>query len=207
MNIDNDILDKLTAEAMVSPRLRRNYDLRTTPDDTSQRMLNAIEPGAQIPIHRHNGSTELVILLRGRAIQYCYDDEGHVTEAILLVPSGQQVLDTAGAYAVSMSCSMMSVEVGRWHRLESLEHGTVIFECKDGAYEPIDESDILNIENDKEMEQKELIKKIYEWVEFQMRSNIGEPYRTIEVARNLGVAEEDVIDAMKADEKLLQFLY
>lgn len=143
MNIDTKLLDELTAAAAESPRLRMNYDLRNTPEDGSQRMLNAMEPGTKIPIHRHNASSELVVLIRGRAIQYFYDDSGNMTEAVLLVPSCEHALDSGGPFAVTSSCSMMCVEAGRWHRLEPLVHGTVVFECKDGAYEPLGDEDIL----------------------------------------------------------------
>ena len=66
MNIDQQVLDDLIAQAKASPRLRMNYDLRNTPEDNSQRMLNALEPGTVIPIHRHLASSETVVLLRGR---------------------------------------------------------------------------------------------------------------------------------------------
>lgn len=131
MIIDKSLLDSLTAAAKESPRLRANYDLRTSAGDTSQRMLNALEPGTLVPIHRHTHSTETVVMLRGRGIQYYYNDAGEVIDQILLEAGGP--------------CAMMSVEVGQWHRLESLESGTVIFEAKDGAYEPIREEDILTI--------------------------------------------------------------
>ena len=94
-------------------------------------MLNALEPGTVLPIHRHRRTTETVVILRGSATQYFYDDNGNVTE---------QVTITAG----TPDCGM-SVEVGRWHRLVCHESGTVIFEAKDGAYEPIGEEDILTV--------------------------------------------------------------
>ena len=144
MNIDSRILDELSAQAAESPRLRKNYDLRTTPGDGSQRMLNALEPGTCVPVHRHNGSTEVVTMIRGRAIQYFYDDSGNLTDAVLLVPPGEPACEKCG-FEVSSICSMMSVEVGRWHRLQPLAHGTIIFECKDGAYEPLGEEDIMDI--------------------------------------------------------------
>lgn len=127
MTIDSKILDALTAAAKASPRLRMNYDMRTSPEDTSQRMLNALEPGTQIPIHRHPKTSETVVLLRGSAVQYFYNDAGEVIETVELSVPG----------------SAMSVEPGRWHRLESLESGTVIFECKDGRFQPIGKEDIL----------------------------------------------------------------
>lgn len=131
MKIDIELLDSLTARAKESPRLRMNFDLRTSSADSSQRMLNALEPGTQVPIHRHTKSTETVVMLRGRGIQYYYDNDGNVVDQILLDANGP--------------CRMMSVEVGCWHRLESLESGTVIFESKDGAFEPISEDDILSL--------------------------------------------------------------
>lgn len=129
MVIDKEILDRLTEEAKKSPRLRMNYDLRTTPEDSSQRMLNALEPGTVLPVHRHRGTTEVVVILRGAATQYFYNDAGEVDEVVTV---------RAGS-----DCPAMSIEKGRWHRIESLETGTVILECKDGAYQPIGPEDIL----------------------------------------------------------------
>lgn len=130
MIIDKNLLDKLTEEAKNSPRLRMNFDLRTTTGDSSQRMLNALEPGTMIPIHRHMKTTEAVVMLRGKAIQYIYNDAGEIIDKILLEAGGD--------------CSMMSVELGQWHRLESLESGTVIFEAKDGPFEPLKEDDVMS---------------------------------------------------------------
>ena len=73
MKIDNILLDKLTAEAQASPRLRMNLDLRNSDADSSQRMLNALEPGTVLPIHRHCSTSETVAILRGRAVQWLYD--------------------------------------------------------------------------------------------------------------------------------------
>ena len=131
MRIDKILLDELSAKAAASPRLRMNYDLRTSPSDNSQRMLNAIEPGTMLPVHRHRKSTEVVAILRGSATQYFYDDSGVVTETVTI---------KAGS-----GCTAMSVEAGRWHRIESLEPGTVILACQDGAYEPMADEDILNL--------------------------------------------------------------
>ena len=132
MRIDSELLDMLTAQAKASPRLRMNYDLRTSVADGSQRMLNALEPGTVLPIHRHRLTTEVVAILRGSACQYFYDDAGNVTETITI--------------AAGSNCVAMSVEKGRWHRLECLESGTVILECKDGPFEPIAPEDILSVE-------------------------------------------------------------
>lgn len=131
MNIDKQLLDALTAQAKASPRLRMNYDLRNSPEDQSQRMLNALEPGTVLPIHRHRNSSETVAILRGRAVQWLYDEEGKVVEKVLLEVGGD--------------IPAMNVEKGQWHRLECLESGTVIVEFKDGAYEPIWAEDILSM--------------------------------------------------------------
>ena len=130
MVFDKQLLDDLTAQAKASPRLRMNLDLRTTPEDQSQRMLNALEPGTVLPIHRHTKTTEVVVILRGKAVQYLYDDNGNKTGQVLLEAGGE--------------CPGMSVERGQWHRMECLETGTVIFEAKDGPYEPIQPEDIID---------------------------------------------------------------
>ena len=129
MKISKDLLDTLTALAKASPRLRMNYDLRNSPEDQSQRMLNALEPGTVLPIHRHRNSSETVAILRGRAVQWLYDEEGKVVEKVLLEVGGD--------------IPAMNVERGQWHRLECLESGTVIVEFKDGAYEPIVAEDMM----------------------------------------------------------------
>ena len=124
-------MDSLSQQAKESPRLRQAFDLRTTPNDSSQRILNAVEPGTILPIHRHRGSTETIIVLRGKVVQHYYDDNGNKTASFELAPGSAQV--------------GMSVPVGQWHALESLEEGSVIFECKDGAYQPLLAEDILEI--------------------------------------------------------------
>ena len=142
MKITLSLLDTLTQAAKESPRLRMNYDLRTSPADGSQRMLNALEPGTAIPIHRHTKSTEVVVMLRGRGIQYYYDDAGNVTGSTLL----ESPLAGNGSVREALSegsCQLMSVELGQWHRLEALESGTVIFESKDGPYEPLGPEDVM----------------------------------------------------------------
>ena len=129
MIIDQHILDDLTAQAKASPRLRMNLDLRNSPSDKSQRMLNALEPGTLLPIHRHMKSSETVVCLRGHLREIFYDDDGQVTEVIDLAPNGH--------------CVALNIPIGQWHTVEVLESGTVILECKDGAYEPIKDEDIL----------------------------------------------------------------
>ena len=137
MKIDNILLDKLTAQAKESPRLRMNFDLRNSPEDGSQRMLNALEPGTVLPIHRHRTTSEVVVMLSGRAVQYLYDEQGRETDAVLLAAGA---LDGDG---VPGAVPGMTISKGQWHKLVALESGTVIFEAKDGPYEPIGEEDIL----------------------------------------------------------------
>ena len=117
MIIDKSILDSLTASARSSPRLRLNFDLRNTPSDKSQRMLNAIEPGTVMPIHRHRSSSETVVCIRGHFEEYFYDENGQITDVIDMVPGGV----------------VLNVPLGQWHSLKSLESGTVLLEAKDGG--------------------------------------------------------------------------
>jgi len=130
MKITQALLDELTSKAKASPRLRMNLDLRNSSEDNSQRMLNAIEPGSPLPIHRHQQTSETVVCLRGRLVEEFYDElERRCVEAIELSPGGP--------------CVAVSIPAGQWHTVRSLESGTVILEMKDGKYEPISEADIL----------------------------------------------------------------
>ena len=130
MKITQALLDDLTAKAKASPRLRMNYDLRNSSADGSQRMLNAIEPGSVVPIHRHRGSTETVVCLRGRVVEEYYDAQERIcTEAIEISPGGQNVA--------------VNIPIGQWHTIRSMESGTVIMEVKDGPYELTGPEDIL----------------------------------------------------------------
>lgn len=132
MKITQAILDKLTAEAKASPRLRMNLDLRNSAEDQSQRMLNAIEPGSPLPIHRHRRSSETVVCLRGRLIWEFYDElERICTERVELSPNGPVVA--------------LNIPIGQWHTVKALESGSVILEMKDGAYEPTGPEDILSL--------------------------------------------------------------
>ena len=143
MRITQAILDDLTAKAKESPRLRMNLDLRDSDKDGSQRMLNAIEPGSPLPIHRHQKTSETVVCLRGRLVEEFYDEfsrpsgnerpkverERTCTETIELSPNGPVVA--------------LNIPAGQWHTVRALESGTVILEMKNGAYEPISDVDIL----------------------------------------------------------------
>ena len=129
MIIDQHILDELTARAKESPRLRMNLDLRNGPEDGSQRMLNAVEPGTVLPIHRHMASSETVVCLRGHFEEYFYDAEGRVTDVIDMVPGG----------------TLINIPIGQWHNLKSLASGTILLECKDGPWAPMGEEDVMNL--------------------------------------------------------------
>ena len=129
MVIDQKLLDDLTAQAKASPRLRMAYDLRNTSEDNSQRMLNAIEPGTEIPIHRHRDSSETILCVRGHFQECLYDDNGNLTEVIDMLPGGV----------------IVNVPIGQWHSLKSLESGTVLLEAKDGKWEKMRGEDVMGV--------------------------------------------------------------
>ena len=131
MKITQALLDSLTAQAQASPRRRMNLDLRNSPSDGSQRMLNALEPETVLPIHRHRKSSETVVCLRGRLREIFYSDAGEVTEVIDLAPGS--------------GCVAVNIPIGQWHTVQSLESGTVILEAKDGPYEPPGEGDVMEL--------------------------------------------------------------
>ena len=119
MEIDKELLEKLFDQARHNPRLRQNFDLRTSADDNSQRMLNALLPETVVPIHRHPQSTESVFLLCGKIVEVICDENGNEIERIHLDPS-------VGNYGCV-------VPQGAWHTVEILEP-SVIYEAKDGKY-------------------------------------------------------------------------
>ena len=130
MKITQAILNNLTEQAKASPRLRMNLDLRNSAEDQSQRMLNAIEPGSPLPIHRHQKSSETVVCLRGRLVEEYYDElERICTERIELSPNGPVVA--------------LNIPAGQWHTVQALESGTVILEMKNGKYVSLSDVDIL----------------------------------------------------------------
>ena len=132
MQITQTLLDHLTEQAKASLRLRMNFDLRNSAEDQSQRMLNAIEPGSPLPIHRHTKSSETVVCLRGRLVEEFYDElERKCTDAIELSPNGPVVA--------------LNIPIGQWHTVRALESGTVILECKDGAYVPLEEKEVWSL--------------------------------------------------------------
>jgi len=131
MVITQALLDDLSARAKASPRLRMNYDLRNSPEDGSQRMLNAIEPGSVVPVHRHRTSSETVVCLRGRMVEEYYSEAGELVDAVELIPGGPVVA--------------LNIPAGQWHTVRSLESGSVLLEMKDGKYEPLGPEDILSL--------------------------------------------------------------
>lgn len=130
MKITQAIMDSLTEQAKMSERQRINLDLRDTPEDGSQRMLNAIEPGSVFPIHRHQKTSETMVCLRGKLRVEYYDEHERIcSESFVIEPGGAN-----GA---------VSIPAGMWHTVQALESGTCILEMKNGGYEPLGEEDIL----------------------------------------------------------------
>ena len=130
IEINDNLLAALHLRAADSERLRMNYDLRTTADDTSQRMLNAIEPGSNLPNHRHQKTSETMVCLRGKLRVEYYDElERICTDSFIIEPGGFNVA--------------VSIPIGVWHTVHALESGTCILEMKNGKYEPISDVDIL----------------------------------------------------------------
>ena len=130
MKITQVMLNSLTEQAKASERLRMNLDLRNSDTDGSQRMLNAIEPGSILPIHRHQKTSETMVCLRGKLRVEYYDElERICTDSFIIEPGGTNVA--------------VSIPIGQWHTVHALESGTCILEMKNGAYEPLSDVDIL----------------------------------------------------------------
>jgi len=127
MIITQELLDELTAKAKASERLRANMDLRNSAEDQSQRMLNALEPGTIMPIHRHKNTSETCVCVRGHFEEYFYDENGNLTDTIDMLPGGV----------------ILNIEKDQWHSLKCLESGTVLLEAKDGPYAPLEPDDIM----------------------------------------------------------------
>ncbi len=129
MIVTEQVLDQLTEEAKKSIRLRQHFDLRNSSEDNSQRMLNALEPGTVIPVHRHRNTSEVVSVIRGSVRQNFYDNNGTLIESFIV--------------AAGESLPLFVVPMGIWHNMEALQSGTVIFEAKDGMYAPLLPEDVL----------------------------------------------------------------
>lgn len=136
LEIDNKFISKLLSEAAENPRLRQNYDLRTSSDDNSQRMLNALLPGTVVPIHRHPHSTENVLLLHGKLVEVLYEEEraGDGIEQKQDMAIGCRLHETAHIVLDPSSGNYgCVVPAGTWHTVEVLE-ASVIYKAKDGKY-------------------------------------------------------------------------
>ena len=124
------MLDALSARAKMSERLRVNFNLHENVKDPVQRLLNAMEPGTIVPVHRHLQTAETIVLLRGKLKVVFYDDEKKATDSFLLE-------ENSNSFGIH-------IPKGIWHGVEILKSGTVIFEVKEGPYEPLRESDVLS---------------------------------------------------------------
>ena len=131
--IDQSLLNKVSAEAKVSPRLRMNYNFHQSLDDKCHRFLNAVEPGTLVPIHKHPTKDESFVLLRGKVKVTTHYDDGSIKDCVVLNPA-------EGLYGVD-------IPKGVWHKVESLETGSVFFECKEGPFVPHEVEGILTVNN------------------------------------------------------------
>ena len=129
--IDKELLDEVIRQAKASPRLRMNYNFHESLEDKCHRMLNAVEPGTLVPIHRHPTKDESFVILRGKVRSTTYNDDGSVIESVVLCHEN-------GVYGVDIPKNV-------WHRLEAMEPDSVIFECKEGPFVPHEVEGVLNI--------------------------------------------------------------
>lgn len=191
MEINKEFLGKLFEQAVENPRLRQSYDLRTSSDDNSQRILNALLPGTVVPIHRHPNSNENVLLLCGKLVEAIYDENGKEEERIHLDP-------TIGNYGCV-------IPPGAWHTVEVLEP-SVIYEAKDGKYGE-DGSETLNAFKAKVAEDKttptfsnslgDLKKNIEYLIGMERQSSRMEEITPLYVSSMLNVPLEEVERVMK----------
>ena len=197
MEFDKVFLEKLFEQAIVNPRLRQGFDLRTSSADTSQRMLIALLPGTVVPIHRHPMSTENVLLLCGKLVEVLYDADGNETERIFLDPS--------------VGCYGCVVPQGVWHSVEVLEP-SVIYEAKDGRYGE-DGSETFDVCKEKQKADVasvapsaslnavgDLKEKIEQFVVMERKSGSMDVITPLYVARMLNVPIEEVERVMKGME-------
>ena len=130
--IDKQLLDNVSRQAQKSDRLRMNYNFHQSLDDKCHRFLNAVEPGTKVEIHRHPTKDESFVLLRGRVRVNTYNDDGTVIESVILCPE-------EGLYGVDIPKNV-------WHNVESLESGSVFFECKEGPFVPHEEEGVIRLQ-------------------------------------------------------------
>ncbi len=131
MIIDKKLFDEISLKACENERLRMNYNLHDKLEDDVQRLLNALEPGTVLPVHRHKNTAETYIVMRGRLELFLFDENGKLTDNIDINP-------VEGRYGVH-------IQAGTWHTINVLEKGTVIFEVKQGPYKPLETDEIMNI--------------------------------------------------------------
>jgi cupin fold WbuC family metalloprotein len=131
MVIDNALLDEVSFKAKASPRLRMNYNFHQSLEDKFHRFLNAVEPGTMVPIHKHPTKDESFVILRGKVRVTTHNDDGSIIEDVVLSQE-------SGNYGVDIPKNV-------WHKLESLEPGSVIFECKEGPFVPHEVEGILQL--------------------------------------------------------------
>ena len=134
MIIDKMLLDKVSERAKTSPRLRMNYNFHQSLEDKCHRFLNAVEPGTLVPIHRHPTKDESFVILRGKVRVTTHNDDGSIIEEVVL----------------SQECGNHGVDIPKnvWHMLESLESGSVIFECKEGPFVEHEVEGILDVKTE-----------------------------------------------------------
>ncbi len=130
--IDNQLLDDVSRQAQKSERLRMNYNFHQSLEDKCHRFLNAVEPGTKVEIHRHPTKDESFVLLRGRVRVITYNDDGTVLESVALSPE-------EGRFGVDIPKNV-------WHNVESLESGSVFFECKEGPFVSHEEEGVLRLQ-------------------------------------------------------------
>ena len=129
--IDLELFDKVSSKAKESPRLRMNYNFHQSLEDKCHRFLNAVEPGTVVPIHKHPTKDESFVILRGKVRVTTHNDDGSIIEDVVLSQE-------SGNYGVDIPKNV-------WHKLESLEPGSVIFECKEGPFVPHEEEGIHEV--------------------------------------------------------------
>ena len=132
MIINKGLLDQVSARAKESPRLRMNYNFHQSLEEKCHRFLNAVEPGTVVPIHRHPTKDESFVILRGKVRVTTHNDDGSIIEDVVLSQE-------SGNYGVDIPKNV-------WHKLESLESGSVIFECKEGPFVPHEEEGVLRLQ-------------------------------------------------------------
>lgn len=132
MIIDTELLDKVAEQAKASPRLRMNYNFHQSLDELCHRFINAVEPGTEVLIHKHPTKDETFVILRGKVRVTTHRGDGSIIEDVVLSQE-------SGNYGVDIPKNV-------WHKLESLEPGSVIFECKEGPFVEHEVDGILNVD-------------------------------------------------------------